>query len=165
MCCHLQKQPHEMNKIHINRVAVDRGQVADVWWERCPQVSVMFISENLLLRQFHLTAGWDHVLVSDKVSNITSLSYMSHSRVKEVRRGVSSIILSWSDSGVSKDVTLASSILGVARSPGSDVLSIFINAGVFKLPRSLSLMSVPTETRDRKKNSTKTHNHPDVFDG
>lgn len=38
--------------------------------------------------------GRDHVLVSDRVSNITSLSYMSHSRVNESRSGVSSIILS-----------------------------------------------------------------------
>lgn len=100
--------------------------------------------DNMLLRQFHLLTGWHHVLVSDKVSNITSLSYISHSRVKESRRGVPSIILSWLDSGVSRDVMLVSSILGVARrSPGSDVFSILISAGVFKLPRTLLLMSVP----------------------
>lgn len=99
---------------------------------------------NLLMQQFHLLTGRDHVLVSDRVSNITSLSYISHSRVKESRRGVSSIILSWFDSGVSKDVMLVSSNLGVARtSPDSDVFSILISAGVFKLPRTLSLMSVP----------------------
>lgn len=132
--------------------AQERESTRNLWWRRNAQVCVWKLSlgldmcnyDNLLLRQSHPLAGWNHVLVSDKVSNITSLSYISHSRVKESRRGVSNIILSWFDSGVSKDVMLVSSNLGVARrSPGSDVFSIFISAGVFKLPRTLSLRSVP----------------------
>lgn len=69
--------------------------------DRCPSLGLVVVVglgmcsyDNLLLRLFHLLKGWHHVLVSDKVSNITSLSYISHSRVKESRRGVSSIILS-----------------------------------------------------------------------
>lgn len=98
--------------------------------------------------QLRLLARWHHVLVSDKVSNITSLSYMSHSRVKESRRGVSNIILSWLESGVSRGVMLLSSSFEVVtRSPASDVFSIFIRAGVFRLPRTLSLRSVPWWTQ------------------
>lgn len=105
----------------------------------------MCIYDNLLLQQFHLLTGWDHVLVSDKVSNIISLSYRSlHSRVNESRRGVSSIILSWLDTGVSNGAMLVSSNLGSAGSSlDSEVFNIFISAGVFKLLRTLSLISVP----------------------
>lgn len=132
--------------------AQERESTGNLWQRTGASVWVWMLSlgsdvctnDNLLLQQFHLLTARDHVLVSDNVSNITSLSYMSHSRVKESRRGVSSIILSWFDSGVSKDVMLVSSNLGVARSSlDSDVFSIFISAGVFKLPRTLSLMSVP----------------------
>lgn len=123
------------------------GQVLELWFECRPWARICVPATTCCCNSS--TSWWDettrdHVLVSDNVSNITSLSYISHSRVKESRRGVSSIILSWLDSGVSKDVMLVSSNLGVAiSSPDSDVFSIFISAGVFKLPRTLSLMSVP----------------------
>lgn len=137
--CHLQNQLYLMHKRENPQVTFGGEQMPKFWF-----VLGHRTYDNLFLWQFHLLTGWDHVLVSDKVSSITSLSYMSHSRVKESRRGVSSIILSWLDSGVSKDVILVSSNFGVARwSPGSDVFSIFISAGVFRLPRTLSLMSVP----------------------
>lgn len=143
MFCHLQKQTHLMHERGNPQETFGGGQAPQFGFSLSLGSDVCTY-DNLLLWQFHLLPGRDHVLVSDKVSNITSLSYMSHSRVKESRRGVSSIILSWFDSGVSKDVMLVSSSLGVAwRSPGSDVFSIFISAGVFKLPRTLSLMSVP----------------------
>lgn len=53
---------------------------------------------------------------------------------------------------------LASSCLGVApASPASDVLSILISAGVFKPPRTLSLMSVPFVETDDDTRETLEH--------
>lgn len=123
------------------------GSISFPWAWTCAAATTCFCDS----RQSRLLAGWHHVLVSDRVSNITSLSYMSHSRVKESRRGVSNIILSWLESGVSRGVMLLSSNLDVVtRSPASDVFSIFIRAGVFRLPRTLSLRSVPLWTQVTK---------------
>lgn len=144
MFCHLQKQPYLMHTGENPQETFGGGQVPKFWFGSCPWARICVPMTTCCYVSSTSWQGDNHVLVSDKVSNITSLSYISHSRVKDSRRGVSSIILSWLDSGVSKDVMLVSSNLGVARrSPGSDVFSIFISAGVFKLPRTLSLMSVP----------------------
>ena len=77
-----------------------------------------------------------------------SLSFMSHSSARQRRRGVSGVSVppaAFSWLGVSSDMTSLSSMSEAeAGSPDSgDAFSTLTSAGVLRLLRALSLMSVP----------------------